>query len=187
MKRLMLTGALALGLFATGYGAVGASGATKTAQGAPALSAPVSGALVPTPPAPTAPTPPTAPTAPTAPAKTAKVQLGQTKYGKVLTDAKGRTLYLFEKDTKTESYCTGACAKAWPPYVTQGRPEAGAGVKASLLGTLKRTDGTTQVTYGGHPLYYFIKDTAPGNANGQDVKAFGADWYVVGPDGKKVK
>lgn len=122
-------------------------------------------------------------------AQGAVVDLGQVgNLGMVLTDGNGRTLYLFAKDEKTESYCkTAPCTQAWPPYVTQGAPTAGSGLKASLLGTLKRDDGTTQVTYGGHPLYYFVKDTAKGQANGQKLKAFGAEWYVVGADGNKVE
>jgi predicted lipoprotein with Yx(FWY)xxD motif len=108
------------------------------------------------------------------------------KLGNVLTGPDGRTLYLFEKDTSTSSTCTGSCATAWPPMVTQGAPQAGSGLQAGLLGTFQRADGTMQVTYGGHPLYYFIKDTARGTAAGQDITAFGAGWYVLGADGKKV-
>jgi predicted lipoprotein with Yx(FWY)xxD motif len=108
------------------------------------------------------------------------------KLGKILVDGGGKTLYLFEKDTGSASTCYGACATYWPPVLTDGAPKAGAGIDAMLLGTTKRTDGTTEVTYGGHPLYYVVTDHNPGDATGQDVTNFGAAWYVVGPDGKKV-
>ena len=108
------------------------------------------------------------------------------KLGKILVDGSGKTLYLFEKDTSTASTCYGSCATYWPPVLTGGAPQAGAGVDGMLLGTTKRTDGSTEVTYAGHPLYYVVTDHNPGDATGQDVTNFGAAWYVVGPDGKKV-
>lgn len=89
------------------------------------------------------------------------------------------TLYLFEKDTTSQSQCTGQCAGAWPPLLTTGAPSAGNGVMASLLGTTTRSDGKTQVTYKGHPLYGFIADKKPGDVNGEGKNAFGAAWYVV--------
>jgi len=106
--------------------------------------------------------------------------------GRILVDAKGRTLYLFEKDKGTTSSCYGACASGWPPYTTTGAPQAGSGAAASLLGTTTRTDGTTQVTYKGHPLYYFVGDTKPGEVIGEGVNAFGAKWYVLAPSGNKI-
>ena len=106
--------------------------------------------------------------------------------GKVLVDSKGRTVYLFEKDTGPKSTCFGACATEWPPVTTTGKPSAGDGVSASMLGTTKRSDGTTQVTYGGHPLYLFEADKEPGDATGQNVDAFGARWYVLSSAGEKV-
>ncbi|HEY6890431.1 MAG TPA: hypothetical protein VI300_21685 [Solirubrobacter sp.] len=107
--------------------------------------------------------------------------------GTMLADAEGRTLYLWEADQGGASACDGPCAQAWPPLTTDGKPTAGDGVKASLLGTSKRADGTLGVTYAGHPLYYFKGDTAPGQANGQDSNAFGADWYVVSPAGAAIE
>jgi predicted lipoprotein with Yx(FWY)xxD motif len=108
--------------------------------------------------------------------------------GKIVVDGRSRTLYLFEKDKNGKSRCSGACATNWPPLLTKGKPKAGAGVKASKLGTTKRADGTTQVTYGGHPLYTFVADkNKPGSTKGQELDAFGAEWYVVGPNGKKVE
>jgi predicted lipoprotein with Yx(FWY)xxD motif len=116
----------------------------------------------------------------------AMVKMAKLKVGTVIVGTDGRTLYLFEKDHGTTSACSGACAQAWPPLTTSGTPKAAAGVKASLLGTTKRSDGTTQVTYAGHPLYEFQGDSAAGQSNGQGSKAFGAGWYVVTPAGKKI-
>jgi predicted lipoprotein with Yx(FWY)xxD motif len=108
------------------------------------------------------------------------------KVGKIVVDGRARTLYLFEKDKHGKSACSGACAKAWPPLLTKGKPKAGTGAQASKLGTSKRSDGTTQVTYGGHPVYTFIADKSkPGSAKGQGSKAFGAEWYTLTPSGKK--
>ena len=109
------------------------------------------------------------------------------KLGKFLVDSAGRTLYLFEQDKGTASTCYGDCAKYWPPLLTNGAPQAGSGADSMLLGTTKRTDGTVEVTYGGHPLYYVITDHNPGDATGQDVNNFGALWYVVGPGGNKIE
>jgi predicted lipoprotein with Yx(FWY)xxD motif len=108
---------------------------------------------------------------------TKKVDLGT-----ILVDGAGMTLYLFEKDTGGMSSCVGACAEAWPPLLTGDAATAGSGVKASLLGTTKRPDGKTQVTYHGWPLYYYDDDKAPGDMKGQDSKDFGAPWYVVSAD-----
>ena len=106
--------------------------------------------------------------------------------GKFLADSQGRTLYLFEADKGGTSTCAGACAAAWPPVTASGMPTAGSGVNEALLGTVKRSDGTEQLTYNHHPLYYFAADTAAGAAHGQGVKAFGAEWYVVGTTGSKI-
>jgi predicted lipoprotein with Yx(FWY)xxD motif len=111
------------------------------------------------------------------------IKTAHTPLGTVLTDGKGITVYLFEKDTGTKSTCYGACAAAWPPVLTTARPVAGPGARAALLGTVKRTDGKTQVTYAGHPLYYFSASTKPGQVKGQGVNAFGAHWDAVRPSG----
>jgi len=113
------------------------------------------------------------------------VNLGKNdKLGSFLVDDKGMTLYLFTKDTPNTSNCYDKCATAWPPLLTTGAPAGGASVDASKFGTTKRTDGTTQVTYNGWPLYYFAKDKAPGDVTGQDV---GGVWYVVSAAGDKVE
>ena len=106
--------------------------------------------------------------------------------GKFLASSQGRTIYLWEADKSGMSTCAGACAATWPPVITTGMPMAGSGVEQSLLGTTKRSDGTVQVTYNGHPLYYFAADTGAGTAKGQGSKEFGADWYVVNAKGSKI-
>ena len=103
--------------------------------------------------------------------------------GQILVDADGNTVYLFEADEGTKSTCDGACAQAWPPVLTKGDPGAGTGADASLLGTTKRSDGSTEVTYAGHPLYYYAGDQAPGDTNGNNLDQFGAEWYALTPTG----
>ena len=105
---------------------------------------------------------------------------------KALVGSNGRTLYLFEADKNGTSTCSGACAAAWPPDTVTGTPQAGSGVSQTLLGTIARPDGTMQVTYNGHPLYYFVADTGAGTAHGEGSKAFGAEWYVVAASGSKI-
>jgi len=118
----------------------------------------------------------------------ASVKLGQSKLGRVLLDGHGRTLYLFERDERGESYCSGACAAVWPPLETDGHPQAVGGVAAAALGTIKRDDGDLQVTYRGNPLYYYAADAStPGKAKGEDVDQFGASWYVLDAGGKPVE
>ncbi|MBV8928437.1 MAG: hypothetical protein JO152_04860 [Mycobacteriaceae bacterium] len=107
---------------------------------------------------------------------------GTGKLGTFLTDGQGLTLYLFAKDTTSTSTCNGACIDMWAPLTTTGAPVAGPGVIASMLATSPRADGGTQVTYHGHPLYYYVGDTSPGNTTGQAVNSFGAPWYVVAAD-----
>jgi predicted lipoprotein with Yx(FWY)xxD motif len=114
------------------------------------------------------------------------VSLGSTSLGKVLVDAQGFTLYMFAADTATTSACSGSCASAWPPATATGTPAGGAGLTASLLTTLTRSDGTKQLEYNGHPLYTFKGDTAAGQANGEGSTAFGAYWYVLGASGNKM-
>jgi predicted lipoprotein with Yx(FWY)xxD motif len=116
----------------------------------------------------------------------ARVALAKTPLGRILVDSKGITLYDFVVDKGTTSACYGACAALWPPLLTHGKPVAGPGVKASLLGTTKRKDGKLEVTYGGHPLYYFVSDRRPGKTTGQSVDQFGGPWWVINAKGKEV-
>lgn len=106
--------------------------------------------------------------------------------GSILVDGRGRTLYLFEKDTRGRSACVGSCTAYWPPLLAQGRPRSHGGARQSLLGVTRRRDGRSQVTYAGHPLYRFVQDVKPGQTGGQDLYVFGARWYVVSPAGTKV-
>jgi predicted lipoprotein with Yx(FWY)xxD motif len=103
-----------------------------------------------------------------------------------LTDGTGRTIYLWVKDTGKNSTCSGNCTTFWPPVTAKGKASAGTGVTATDLGTSSRGDGTTQITYAGHPLYYYSGDTAPGQTNGQGNNGFGFLWWEVSPAGKAI-
>jgi predicted lipoprotein with Yx(FWY)xxD motif len=120
-------------------------------------------------------------------AATSQVKTRKTSLGTILVNSKSHTLYLFEKDKSGKSSCYGACAVNWPPYLTTAKPTAGTGVKKSMLGTTKRTDGKLQVTYNKHPLYTFKYDAKAGATKGENAHAFGADWYAVSPKGVKVE
>jgi predicted lipoprotein with Yx(FWY)xxD motif len=131
-----------------------------------------------------------APGAQVAAQETFAIQLQERQdLGRILTDASGRALYLFMADEQNgkRSACHDACAEAWPPVVTTGEPRAAAGVDGSLLGTLLRADGSTQVTYNGWPLYYFVGDVAPGDLKGHAEMGFGAEWYLVTPAGAPLR
>jgi predicted lipoprotein with Yx(FWY)xxD motif len=117
--------------------------------------------------------------------KTSTIALKSTAVGKVLVGANGRTLYLFTADKGAKSVCYGKCAAYWPPLIA-GTPTAGAGLTASLLGTTKRKDGKLQVTYHGHPLYYFAPDKKAGDIKGQGFVHFGGSWWTVSAAGAKV-
>ena len=118
----------------------------------------------------------------------AVVSLGNSpQLGMILVDSQGMTVYDFHKDKGTTSSCYGACAEAWPPLLTEGEPQVGNGASAGQLGTTERKDATTQVTYAGHPLYLFVEDKKPGEANGNDVSAFGAEWYALKGSGEEAE
>jgi predicted lipoprotein with Yx(FWY)xxD motif len=129
--------------------------------------------------------------APTAASQAARakgpvVSTTTTSIGRIVVDARGHTLYLFGKDRNGKSACSGACAVAWPPLIANGKPRAGAGAKASRLGTTRRADGRLQVTYNRHPVYTFVKDTKRGQTNGEGLNAFGGTWDALSPAGAKV-
>lgn len=173
MKR-MAAGVLTLGLTLTACGSGGGGSGGSGGSGGKTSSAPApvgNGYGAPT-------------SSAAAPASNVGVDAKKLGLGTVLVDAKGMTLYLFEKDKNGKSACDGACASAWPPLT--GTAKAGPDVKSSLLGTTTRPDGTTQITYNNHPLYHFTQDTKPGDTTGQDSKAFGASWYVLAPTGNKI-
>jgi predicted lipoprotein with Yx(FWY)xxD motif len=122
-----------------------------------------------------------------APASGPLVSTGTASLGRVLITGSGRTPYLFEKDKNGKSACAGKCAQFWPPLIASGKPIAAAGAKASLLGTTKRADGRTQVTYNHHPLYTFVKDTKKGQTNGEGIDVFGGEWYAASPAGTEIE
>jgi predicted lipoprotein with Yx(FWY)xxD motif len=110
----------------------------------------------------------------------------KTSLGRILVDSHARTVYLFKGDVGTRSACSGACAQSWPPLLAHGRPRIGSGANASLLGTVRRSDGTLQVTYNSHPLYRFAQDRKPGDFAGQGLTAFGARWFTVSAVGNQL-
>jgi len=114
------------------------------------------------------------------------VAVATSKLGQILVDGNGRTLYLFEADTNGSSACDATCAQAWPPLIAKGPVSVANGANASELGSTTRKDGSTQVTYNGHPLYNFSGDVKAGDTTGQGSHAFGADWYVLAPTGDKI-
>ena len=185
MKRnlAMVGGTLSLFILAacgsTSTSTLGGTSSTPTAAPSPTAT--------PVPTTAATPAPTTAPTTMPAPAPgTATTLRVVGSLGHILVGANGRTLYRFLGDAGTMSRCVGSCAQNWPPVTTIGLPRATGGVSQMLLGTTKRQDGTTQVTYDGHPLYYFVGDSAPGMANGQGIDAFGARWEVINAAGMGV-
>lgn len=177
-SKMVLTGGLVAAAFIAAAcsptgGSSGYYGAPNPSPSAAASAAPAAAAPSPSP-------------APPAASGTA-IAVGSTRLGQVLVDSGGRTVYLFGADKGTASNCnSAACVQYWPPVLTNGAPQAGAGLNASLLGTATRADGTTQVTYAGHPLYRFISDHKAGDVSGQGINAFGAPWYVVSPSGAQI-
>lgn len=163
-RRSRLAALTIAALSALAIAACGSSGSSTTSTGGASASAP----------------PPAASTS------SGTVDVARTSLGSVLVDSQGRTLYLWQADTSSNSTCTGACVAAWPPLETTASPTAGSGVKSSLLGTTKRADGSEQVTYNGHPLYTFQGDTASGQTNGQGSHGFGALWFVLSPTGAQI-
>ena len=121
------------------------------------------------------------------PSEGARVALGNTTLGRVLVDVRGRTLYLFAKDKGGRSACYGTCATYWPPLVSTAKPPAARGVRASLLGLTRRSNGKRQVTYAGHPLYTFSLDRRAGQTSGQGLTDFGGTWNAVAASGRAVK
>src|SRR4051812_5088133 len=116
----------------------------------------------------------------------ATVAVRRSPPGAILVDGKGLTLYDFAKDKGNKSACYGACAALWPPFTTKGKPHAGRGINARLLGTTRRKDGTLEVTYNRHPLYYYVADKRPGQTTGQGLPQFGAPWWALAPSGKEI-
>jgi predicted lipoprotein with Yx(FWY)xxD motif len=114
------------------------------------------------------------------------VTVKASSFGRILFDGRGFVLYGFTRDPRGRSACSGACARAWPPYVVRSAPRAGTGAAARLLGTTRRANGSLQVTYAGRPLYYYVGDRRPGQILCQNVTEFGGVWRVVRPTGRLV-
>ncbi len=127
-----------------------------------------------------------APTSSSAAATGLAISTAKGSNGTYLTGASGRAVYLWVADSGGKSNCSGACAGAWPPLIAKSTPIASGGVKAADLGTITRADGSKQVTYNGHPLYYFAGDPGAGTTRGQGNKGFGADWWLVAPSGAAI-
>ena len=113
------------------------------------------------------------------------ITVRNSQYGRILADGRDHTIYLFTRDRSAASTCYGRCAAAWPPVLTHGPPKR-TGKLPGMLSTTRRRDGTTQVTYDGHPLYYYTGDATPGEILCQNVAEFGGTWHVVSPNGKPV-
>lgn len=116
-----------------------------------------------------------------------RVRVGKTRFGRILQDSRGRTLYLFTRDKRKKSRCYGDCARAWPPLITEGKPVAIRGAKQSELGTVRRGGGKRQVTYNGHPLYYYVDEDEPNEVLCQAVTEYGGVWYVVDRNGNAIR
>ena len=119
-------------------------------------------------------------------APTSALSLRQTQLGTTLADAQGRTLYLFEGDKPNRSTLSSAGQAVWPPFTSATRPQSLTGVMAGSVGTIRGPGGEFQITYHGHPLYYFVGDRGPGQTHGQGLNEFGALWYVLNADGRAV-
>jgi predicted lipoprotein with Yx(FWY)xxD motif len=184
--RLPLALATAAGTLALMAGCGGSSSTTTASSGASATKTPARSAYGHSSPSTVATTAASSTPTTSAPAG-ALVLAKHAKLGTILAvGPRMLTVYLFEGDKDMTSNCSGACAAAWPPVITAQAPTAGANANAAALGTVTRADGTKQVTYNGHPLYFFSRDGDKGDAYGQGVKAFGADWYVLRPNGEKL-
>jgi predicted lipoprotein with Yx(FWY)xxD motif len=120
-------------------------------------------------------------------ASSVQIKVAKTKLGRILVNAQGRTLYMFAADKRGKSACYGSCAVYWPPLTTSGTHPLGSGVKASMIGTTMRTGGKLQVTFNGHPLYTFVKDSKPGQTSGQGLNLSGGLWWVISPAGTVIK
>jgi predicted lipoprotein with Yx(FWY)xxD motif len=120
-----------------------------------------------------------------APRRGKKIRLVSSQFGQILGDGRGQAVYVFDAEDSSKPECYGACARAWPPVLTKGRPVAGQGVRGGRLGTTRRRSGKRQVTVNGRPLYYYIDD-APGRVLCHDVEEFGGLWLVVRRDGTPV-
>jgi len=166
-RRTVLGGVLAAALVAAGGAGIALASSAGSGDGGPATGGGYSRGAP-----------------PTSPAASGITLMGtRTSLGPTLADGKGRTVYLFGADSATASTCTGSCASIWPPVPAARTPRASGGASAVRVGSLHRTDGGDQLTYNGHPLYYYAGDTRPGDTTGQGLDQFGATWYALTPSG----
>jgi predicted lipoprotein with Yx(FWY)xxD motif len=174
-RSLALGAAAALAALLAGCGSSSSSSSSSTAASTPASTASSQSTSAST------------GTTAAAPGPGVAVETKHAKLGTILAAGpKKLTVYMFEADKGTTSSCNGACAKVWPPVTTSGAPTVAGSAVSADLGTTKRADGTEQVTYKGHPLYFYDDDKDSGDAYGQGSKAFGASWYVLKPNGSKL-
>ena len=192
VRRAALAGLLGSGLvLATGgcggsdTGGTGSdqgSGSSPTASGASPSSASPSAAS-PSTAAPSSASASSQPDGPSAAAARVVVRTGPSAYGRMLFDGRQQAIYLFDREDGSRPRCYGDCAAAWPPVLAEGQPRAGGAVREGLLGTVERRDGSLQVTYAGHPLYYYAHE-GPGQVLCHDVVEYGGTWLVVTPRGE---
>jgi predicted lipoprotein with Yx(FWY)xxD motif len=183
IRQLVIFGGAVTALLIAACGSTTSAATTPTASAVPSIAPTPNTTATPT----ATPVPTAAPTPTPKPATGTAVTLRSVGgLGQILVGPTGMTLYLFKADVGMTSMCTGSCAQNWPPVHTVGVPHALGAVSQRLLGMTRRGDGTMQVTYNGHPLYYFIADTGPGMAGGEGINAFGAQWDVVNAAGVAV-
>lgn len=156
-----------------------ACGGTPTATEATAPTSPTTAASSTTP----TPTPTASPSKPP-PARGTEIAAATSDFGTILFDARGQAIYIWEVESTSEAECYDDCAVLWPPVLTDGAPVAGAGVRGALLGTTERSDGTVQVTYNGHPLYFYAHE-GPGEVECHNIATHGGLWWVVTPEGDR--
>jgi predicted lipoprotein with Yx(FWY)xxD motif len=163
----------------------GCGGDADSSSGAPSAAEPTSPSATPVQPATSTPTLSPTTTAATPPVNRTGtvIKAAKSQFGMMLFDGTGQAIYLFDKEQTTKPECYGACAEAWPPVLTKGEPSAASGARQNLLGTTKRNDGATQVTYGGHPLYYYAHE-AKNEVKCHNIQGFGGLWLVVTPAGQ---
>jgi predicted lipoprotein with Yx(FWY)xxD motif len=171
-----MTRLLTIAVLAAGFLIAGCGGDDDDSDGGEADTTAITEAATPT---------ATEPAAPTGAGAGTTIKTADSQFGDVLFDGEDQAIYYFDKESGSKSECYGACAEAWPPVLTEGDPQAGGGAQAGLLGTTQRDDGTTQVTYDGHPLYYYVND-AKGEVDCHNVNEFGGLWLAVQPNGEAV-
>lgn len=168
-----LVALLGVAIFVAACGSSGTSSSPASASSATTSAAAASSAT-------------TSSSASSMPTAAVTVSTAKGSHGTYLVGSSGRALYIWMADTSGKSNCSGACASAWPPLITKGTPAASGGVNSADLSTITRANGSKQVTYNGHPLYYYVGDTGSGTTKGQGSDGFGAKWWLVAPSGAAI-